>query len=110
MTEVKAAFDSSTDYKRRLAILTLSPYQQEKTVEYFGTTAYMVKKSRELKRKHGILPVLQGMDHRSRRINEDLRANVQSFYETDEVSRMWPGQKDFVTVRDRDARKQKVRK
>ena len=70
----------------------------------------MVKKSRKLTRKHGILPVLQGMDHRGRRVNEDLRAKVQSFYETDEVSRMCPGQKDFVTVRDRDARKQKVQK
>ncbi|KAF0307981.1 hypothetical protein FJT64_020745 [Amphibalanus amphitrite] len=85
MADLKAAFDGSTDYKRRLAILTLSPYQQEKTAEYFGTTTYMVKKSRELKRKHGVLPELQGMDHRGRRINEDLRANVQSFYETDET-------------------------
>ena len=85
MAEVKAAFDSSTDYKRRLSILTLSPYQQEKNCQILRNNhaLCMVKKSRELKRKHGILPMLQWMDHRGRRINEDLRANVHSFYETD---------------------------
>ena len=91
-------------------ILTLSPYRQERTAVFFGATSYMVKWSRELKRKHGVLPQVQAMSRGRNRITDDIREKVRQFHESDEVSRVCPGQKDCISVRDSHGTEVKTQK
>ena len=109
MQELKVAFESSTDYMRRLSTLTLSPYTHEKTASFSGTSLYMARKAHQLKEGSGVLPDPH-KPSKGRRISEDDMEKVKQFFESDDVSRMMPGKKDYVTVRDRDAGKVKVQK
>ena len=47
--------DSGTSYAVKLQILTLSPFDVEKTMSKFCATRYIVKKARALRDKHGIM-------------------------------------------------------
>lgn len=109
MEELRIAFQNSNNYRRRLSILTLSPYRQKRTAEFFGTTLHMVKRSRHLKQTHGILPEVQPTS-KGRRISPDEQTKVKAFFESDEVSRMCPGKKDCLTVRDENGLKIKAQK
>ena len=109
MDDLKAEFEKSSDYRRRLQILTLSPFSLERTAEFFDTTIYMVKKSRKIKEDEGILPQV-GRVSRGKKVSAADKLKVIEFYESDTVSRMCPGAKDYVVVRDEEGRKTKVQK
>lgn len=109
MHELKHSFSESQSHQHKLQILTLSPYTIKETISFFETTEYMVKKSRSLKSEHGILPKIPLMS-KGKVMSEELKDIVISFYESDEVSRMCPGQKDCVKVRDSEGITSKVQK
>lgn len=110
MDELKEAFQSTTDYKRKLGILTLSPFGRDETAKFFGASSYLTSKSRQLKKTHGILPQTLSASSRGRRITIEEQDKIKQFYESDAVSRICPGQKDYVVVRDSDGTKSKVQK
>ena len=56
MQDLREAYRSSKDYRRRLSILTLSPFTLEKTATFFGASLYMARKARQLKETGGVLP------------------------------------------------------
>ena len=57
----------------------------------------MVRKARALKQSKGILAYpLKKVGHG---ISDEIKQNVTNFFESDEISRMCPGMKDFVPVR-----------
>ena len=64
----------------------------------FEVSAYMVKQARSLHKTHGILADFtpSGM---GKRLSQETCDKVISFYESDEVSQMCPGQKEFVSVK-----------
>ena len=99
MEDLKTEFQKSTDYRRRLQILTLSPFSLERTAEFFGTTIYMARRSRKMRDEVGIVPQVNRVS-RGKKVTDGERAKVIEFYESDTVSRMCPGTKDYVTVRD----------
>ena len=109
MGELKAEFEATTDYKRRLMILTASPFSQRETAKFFGTSQYMAKRASKLKEAHGILPDVDKIS-RGRKISDDDKVKVRAFYESDEASRMCPGRKDYVTATDSDGVKVRVQK
>ncbi|XP_071944232.1 uncharacterized protein [Antedon mediterranea] len=75
----------------------------ERTMHEFGATNYMVKKSREVKKKKGILGVCDKSQGKS--LSEELKESVVRFYENDDNSRICPGKKDKVSVRGKDGEK-----
>lgn len=109
MNELKLAFQNATSYRRKLSILTVSPYGQDRTAEFFQASKYMVKMSRQLKKTHGVFsepqPVPKGIH-----ITDEDKSKVKDFFESDKVSRMCPGKSDFVVVRNPDGTKAKVQK
>ena len=109
MEDLKMEFQKSTDYRRRLQILTLSPFSLERTAEFFDTTLYMVKRSRKIKGEVGIVPQVNRVS-RGKKVTAGERSKVIEFYESDMVSRMCPGTKDCIVVRDEEGRKTKVQK
>lgn len=109
MQRLKLEFCGTTDYKRRLQILTLSPFSLEQTAKFFGTSLYMARKARKLKNDVGLLPDIHNM-HKGSVIESSVKQKVVEFYESDSVSRMCPGVKDFVSVRNPDGLREKVQK
>ena len=103
MCELIEEFNKA-DQKKKLKILTLSTFSEDDAAEKFNTTKYMVKKSRELKNMYGILPEIPVMS-RSNVITSDMIKKVEDFYESDEGSRICPGKKDCVIIRNNDGEK-----
>lgn len=109
MQSLKKEFDASTSYKRRLQILTLSPYKIEETKNFFGATRYLVDKARKWKRMYGILPEVPTYS-KGKRINDEVIEMVKKFYENDEISRICPGKADSLSVRNKDGVKEQIQK
>lgn len=84
MNDLKEAYGSTTNYRKRLSILTLSPYKIDETAQFFGASTYMVKRARHLKQTSGVLAE-SGRDLRGYRTSEEDKRKVQMFYESDQV-------------------------
>lgn len=69
----------------------------------------MARLARKLKNKLGILPDVPTFS-KGKVISEEQKATVKSFYESDEISRMCPGQKDCLSIRDAEGQKVKKQK
>ena len=105
MTDLIDKFNHpTTSYATKLQILTLSPFTIKKTAERFGATIHMVKRSRVLKAEKGVM-AKPGPKKPSFAVSDDKREKVQQFYERDDISRLCPGQKDTVSVRDPNGEK-----
>ena len=74
-----------------------SSWAIEDTADFFGVTNYMVRQSRTLKKEKGILAKRNEKEWKS--VPADDIKQVQDFYQSDEVSQMCPGKKDFVPVK-----------
>ena len=107
MSELVEEFNHS-DYKRKLQILTLSPFTYRETAERFNTSMRQVRKSNALKNLHGILPEIPQMS-RGKAVTCEMKLKVKT-YETEEVSRICPGKKDFVIARDESGEKMYIQK
>lgn len=82
--ELREKFKATTDYRKRLSLLTMSPYTIEETARYFGTSLYMARKSREVKESSGVLPDLE-KSRKGSRISDENKDKVRRFYESDPV-------------------------
>lgn len=102
-------FKATQSHERKLQILTLSPLSINRTVQIFNTTTYMVNKSRKLRKDFGILPEIPKVS-KGRVITEDMRREVENFYNSDDVSRVCPGKSDFLSIKDKNGQKQHVQK
>ena len=98
--ELKATFQNSNSYEERVQVLTLSPFPVERTMQEFGATNYLVKKSRTVKKEKGILG--QCDRNKGKPMSVVLKNEIAEFYESDENSRMCPGMKETISVRDRN--------
>ena len=87
--------------REKIKLLTIVPetWSRKKVANYFGVTDHVVRRSRQLKTDKGILgdpdPKKGG-----RSLSDDIKQRVIAFYESEEYSRICPGKKEFVVVRD----------
>ena len=80
----------------RLTILPKS-WPIRKIQSEFGTTNYMARKAKDLVREKGVFATPNpNLGHPIAPKTADL---VRGFYESDDVSRIMPGKKDFVSVK-----------
>ena len=107
MDELVKAFHSTESYERKLKILTLSPYNIPKTINLFQTTEYLVRKSKRLKNEYGIIPDIPSMS-KGKVICQDTKNLVRAFFESDEISRICPGAKEFFRIRNEEGDKESV--
>ena len=82
-----------------ISLLTLAPssWSQQTCADYFSVSISQVKRSRILKREKGILSVPDKKN--GRKISLEEIEIVHDFYLSDDYSRMMPGMKDYVSVR-----------
>lgn len=98
MDELVNAFHETDSYDRKLKILSISPYSHRKTMNIFQATDYMVKKSRQLKLQYGIIPEIPIMS-KGKVITKEVKNWVKIFFERDDISRICPGKKDCISIR-----------
>ena len=110
MTGIKEKIDNAMDRKEKLQLLTLIPdsWSHEYAADYFNVTVHSVRQARELKRTGGVL--CQPEKDKRVGICEEVRQKIKSFYEDDEISRLCPGKKDYVRVKDGTGKKIKMQK
>ena len=80
-------------------LVTLAPqsWTISQTVSILNVSKHLVKKARTLREAAGILAIPG--KRKGHVLSEDVTAAAIAFYQEDEISRVCPGQKDFVTVR-----------
>ena len=101
---------STSNKATTLQLLTLAPssWTIGKTANEFGVSQYMVKKARALKKEKGIFPDVS--PKKAKKLSEETKRRVIDFYNDDEVSRVCPGKKDFVSVINSEGKREHVQK
>ena len=104
ITQLKDKFQATTKRSEKVQILTVLPksWTTRKVQDEFGASTYMVRKAKELVKQKGVLSTPNPKPGHALAV--ETTALVQSFYESDEVSRMMPGKKDYVSVRQAEER------
>ena len=103
--QLKEKFTSTTSRSERLTILTVLPkrWSVAKVMEEFGVTSYMARSAKKLVEDKGVLSTPNS------KAGNPLSGNtlelVRSFYCHDDISRVMPGKKDFISVRNADGEK-----
>lgn len=110
MENLQLKIDNVPDRRNKLQLLTLIPdsWSHDDNAHCFNATKYSVRQARVLKEKSGILSMPargKGMG-----LSDDIRPKIIAFYEDDEISRLCPGKKDFVCVKNSSGEKAKVQK
>lgn len=96
--------------QQQISLLTLTPksWTIATVATEFGVTQYTVRKARNLPKQHGILPALSSA--RGKPLSHEIVQLVKQFYCEDDVSRIMPGAKDYVSVKEGDTRVHKQRR
>ena len=97
--QLKEKFNSTAERSEKVQVLTVLPnsWSMHKVQAEFGASDYMVRKARELVKQKGILSTPNLKPGHS--LAAETCESVCRFYESDEISRLMPGKKDFVSVR-----------
>lgn len=102
--QLKEKFNSTTKKSEKVQVLTVLPksWPIRRIQSEFGVSDYMARKAKNVVKEKGILSTPNPKP------GNPLAAHtadlVCGFYESDEVSRMMPGRKDFVSVKQGDQR------
>ena len=97
--QLKDKFKTTTLRSEQIQILTVLPqsWSLNKIQREFGVSNYMARKSNELVREKGVLSIPDP------KLGPSLPSTtidcVCSFYQSDDISRIMPGKKDFVSVK-----------
>ena len=92
-------FESVSSVNERIKILTILPnsWSKEKIANEFNTSVYLARKAKELKKSKCILAELNIV--LARALSLEIQKLVKDFYFNEEISRVMPGKKDFISLR-----------
>ena len=77
--ELKEEYQKTTDHQRRIQILTLSPFSNPETMDFFGATEHMVRAAKATL-THGLLPSVPPFS-KGRTVSDGDKQKVVHFYE-----------------------------
>ena len=99
LQQLKEKFQSTTKRNEQLQVLTVLPksWSIKKIQQEFGVSTYMARKSKKLVEEKGILSLPDPV--RGHSLLQETVDFVRDFYESDDISRVMPGKKDFVSVK-----------
>lgn len=104
--QLKAKFETTSNRNEKIKMLSILPksWSADKVASEFEVPIYMAKKTKNIVEASGILC---GVNKKigSRILNSDAVKAVQDFYRCDEVSRLCPGLREYVTVTDEGEKK-----
>ena len=107
--QLKEKFQETRKGNEQVQVLTVLPksWSVKKIQQEFGVSEYLARQSKKLVEERGILSLpgpLRGPSLPSETVD-----TVCMFYESDDISRVMPGKKDFVSVK-KDGKRQHVQK
>ena len=108
--QLKDEFHSTNQRSKKMQILTVLPksWTIQQIHTEFGATYYMARKAKHLVKESGILATPNPkLGHH---IDHQTALQVFQFYESDEISRLMPGKKDFVSVKQGEQRVQEQKR
>ena len=110
LQQLKEKFDRTKENSLKLQILTVLPksWSVRKIQVEFGVSDYMARRAKLLVKEKGILSTPDPKPGHV--LSKKTTDSVIEFYENDESSRMMPGKKDYVSVRDSDGFRRHVQK
>ena len=99
LQQLKEKFQSTTRKNEQLQVLTVLPksWSVKKIQQEFGVSIYMACKSKKLVEEKGILSLPDPVREPS--LLQETVDIVCAFYESDDISHVMPGKKDFVSVK-----------
>ncbi len=102
--QLKEKFQTTTKRSEQLQILTVLPgsWTKKRIQNEFGVSEYMARKCKQLVREKGVLSSPDPMPGPS--LPSETVEIVTTFYQSDEISRIMPGKKDYVSVRQEGGR------
>ena len=97
--QLKEKFKTTTKTSEKLQILTVLPqsWTRKRIQSEFGVSDYMARKCKQLVQEKGILSNPDPKPGPT--LPSETVELVTNFYQSDEISRMMPGKKDFVYVK-----------
>ncbi|XP_060777393.1 uncharacterized protein LOC132886578 [Neoarius graeffei] len=110
VTALKQKLSITTGKQEQIKLLTLVPqsWSIAKTIDEFGVSERLVRRARDLRLEHGILPVITPSIGRP--LSTDTVNKVIAFFHQDDISRPLPGKKDFKSVKEGDKRVHKQKR
>lgn len=105
MSSIRERIALSESYEERISLLTLAPshWSRQMMCERFGVTDYMARQARKLRDERGVLAKRDAKT--GRQTSQDVVASVHEMYEDIEYSKMCPGVRDFVPIRNSEGEK-----
>ena len=110
LEQIKRKFSELTSKEDRIQLLTLAPdfWSRRDVMKEFGCTEREARAAKQLVDESGVF------SKREKKIGKILPAEtanlVKNFYEKDDVSRIMPGIKDFISIKQEDSKREHVQK
>ncbi len=99
MEQLKEKYQQCTTRHEKFLVLTTVPrsWTIDRIRTKFEISTYMAKEAKKLQKTKGIMSA--PAPRTGRKCADDVIQNVLSFYRSDEISRLMPGKKDCISVR-----------
>uniref|UniRef100_A0ABD2WEB3 Uncharacterized protein n=1 Tax=Trichogramma kaykai TaxID=54128 RepID=A0ABD2WEB3_9HYME len=110
LNQIKEKFAASDNKDERILLLTLAPkfWNRNEMIKEFKCTEWEARKAKKLVSEHGILTYPP--KKRSKTLPLETETLVKNFYERDDVSRLMPGMKECISVKNKDGSRVHVQK
>jgi hypothetical protein len=102
--QLKVKFSQTKKRSEKVTILTVLPHSWscKRIEDEFGVSNYMARTVKKLVAEKGILSTPNPKPGKT--LCENTADLIKSFYNSDDISRMMPGKKDYVTIRNQGSK------
>ena len=110
INQLKEKFNTSNIRSEKVQILTVLPksWSKKKIEQEFGASNFMVRTAKNLVKEKGVLSCPNPRPGRT--LSENTCNIVSDFYLNDDISRIMPGMKDFVSIKQHDGKREHIQK
>ena len=104
LQQIKKKFSESTNKQERIQLLTLAPefWSHKNLMREFNCSEREAREAKDLVANNGIFSI--PAKKRGKLLPADTVNTVKSFYERDDVSRIMPGLKDYLSIKQSNAK------
>ena len=110
LEQLKRKFSESVTKQDRIQLLTFAPefWSRRDLMREFGCTEWEARTSKQLVEKNGIFSI---PDKKTGKVLPTETVNlIKCFYERDDISRMMPGLKDVLSIKQENGKREHVQK
>lgn len=110
LEQIKKKFSESTSKQDRMQLLTLAPefWSRNDLIREFGCSEWEARQANELVAKNGIFSIPD--KKKGKTLPVETVNLVKLFYESDDISRVMPGSKDYLSVKQENGKREHVQK